>query len=241
MRVHAFALWVWEDRFTLRILSGKVYQTTQYIAPKKEAFRMKRFLALAVAAVVLSCFGIGFSPAFGDEPPETNDDSRLPDEFACQEFSESDIFSASPDDWNAVIVGQDSVRRVLVRLYGKILADSTTPEDIFAQVEGLDSPRIWIGDANGNPYKTDAPIDKYYVIIEGTAQSEDEAKNSYIDWIGYRTGSRTVIQDFSEDPVMIGDMPGGGRSDASGCDSAEGSSVIVLAVCCLFSIYKKYC
>jgi hypothetical protein len=199
---------------------------------------MKRLLAVVFGAVVLSCLGIGILSAFGGESFEPDDASRLPDASTDHEFPAPNLFSVDPDDWNIVIVGQDSVSSVLVRLYGKISADFTIPEEVFAQISGLDSPRTWIGDANGNPYKESAPFDEYYIIIEGTAQSEDEAKNSHIDWIGYRVDSRTIIQDFSENPVTIGAMPNAGRG-AGGCDSGVGSFALALTGCGLYAAYKK--
>jgi hypothetical protein len=139
--------------------------------------------------------------------------------------------SGGAEDWISVIVRQDSVQRVLIRLYGKIGTD-VAPTDVFADVTGIEAARVWIGDSNGNPDPEGAPAGSY-VIIEGTAPSEATAKEARVNRVWYNFGGVLLTQDFSDSPIVVGDMPSGdpawGRS-SGGCDSGFGGFALLSAL-----------
>jgi hypothetical protein len=77
------------------------------------------------------------------------------------------------------------------------------------------------------------------VIIEGIAPSESAAMDALVNWIGYRVGDMAVIQDFSNDPIIVKDMRGGAPSvgrASGGCDLGLGWAA---AVACLLAYLKK--
>ena len=176
---------------------------------------MKKLFAVLAFAAVLSCapaswaFDKGLFPL--DEPAMENE---YEPEMALSDMA----FSQNPSDWTAVIVKQDSGQRVLIRLYGKA-KDGVMPKDALAGVSGIDSPRTWIGNASGEGNSGDG-----YVIIEGTAASEDDARNARVNWIGYDENGRTLIQDFSGSPIMVNEMSGTVTAPAKsgGCDAGFG-------------------
>jgi hypothetical protein len=183
----------------------------------------KLFGVLAIAAV-LSCttgsLAFGEGSYLADEPGTTGDgfetEYALPDDI---------VFSQDPGEWTAVIVRQDYASRVFVRLYGKA-REGASPSDVFVGVSGIDSPRAWIGDANGGTADGAG-----YVIIEGTAPSEEAVQDARVDWIGYNDQGSTLIQVFQPDPIKVREMSSGiGTVDPSrgaGCDSGLGLTASV--------------
>jgi hypothetical protein len=187
---------------------------------------LKKLIGVLAAAAVLSCAvsGLAFGEvSFPADEPAAEDgyetEYASPDEFT---------FSQDPGDWTAVIVKQDYESRVFVRLYGKA-REGATPTGAFAGVSGIDSPRAWIGDANGG-----AEGEGGYVIIEGTAQSEEAARDARVNWVAYDDQGQTLIQVFHPDPVTVREMSGGAEDQpkGSGCDSGLGlaASVAVAAL-----------
>jgi hypothetical protein len=195
---------------------------------------LKKLFAVLAFAAVLSytasgcAFGEGLFPS--DEPEMENGYE------AEAALSESTAFSQNPDEWIAVIVKQDSGQRVLIRIYGKA-RDGASPSDAFAGVSGIDSPRAWIGDAGGNSN------DDGYVIIEGTAPSEADAKGARVNWIGYNENGRTFIQDFSGNPIMVNEISCEAAGTAKGgCDAGFGglfSSFAIASLAALSCAGKK--
>jgi hypothetical protein len=137
------------------------------------------------------------------------------------------VFSQDPEDWIAVIVKQDYARHVFVRLYGKA-KDGAAPSEAFAGVSGIDSPRAWIGDANGGIADGDG-YEGGYMIIEGTAPSEEAAQDARVNWVGYDDQGRTLIQVFQPNPITVREMSGGvaDSSKGGGCDSGFGLTASV--------------
>jgi hypothetical protein len=211
---------------------------------------MKRLFAIVTVAAVLFCAGVGAALAWRDdldgvtvsesETALSADDGRHDGVSATGDTQAPVAFSSEPDDWIAVIVRQDSVQSVLVRLYGKIITESA-PSAVFADVSGIDRARVWIGDSNGNPFGRGVSGEAY-VIIEGAAPSEAAAKEATINWIGYDSEGLALIQDFSDNPILVADMangePVGGKS-SGGCDANLGGFGAVAAFACFILARKK--
>jgi hypothetical protein len=211
---------------------------------------VKRLFAIVIVAAVLSCAGVGVALAWRDDLEETvvfesertlsADDGRYDGASATGGTQAPIVFSSESDDWIAVIVRQDSVQSVLVRLYGRIIAEFV-PSDVFADVSGIDGARVWIGDSNGNPLKRGVSGEAY-VIIEGAAPSEAAAKEATINWIGCDSGDLSLIQDFSDNPILVADMASGepiGGKSAGGCDASFGGFIPVAILACFILAREK--
>jgi hypothetical protein len=205
---------------------------------------VKKLFAIVVMALVASSALSGAALARYVSPADASGSDGLYTPFASEydedlSFPEAPqlppgVFSGDAGDWVAVIVRQDYVQSVLVRLYGRITGPA--PSDAYADVIGIDFARTWIGDSDGNPY-VDGDSGRGYVIIEGTASSEAAVKDARLNWIGYSADGRTFIQDFSACPVPVGEMRGGepAAKSSGGCDSALGGVSSLLAIACIFA------
>jgi hypothetical protein len=192
---------------------------------------LKKLFGVLTIAVMLSCAAVGW--AFG-EGLLPSDEPAMENEYEASEFlAESMVFSPDPGDWAAVIVKQDYSRSVFVRLYGKA-KDGAAPSEVFAGVSGIDSPRAWIGDANGS-----ADYEDGYLIIEGAAPSENDALNAHVNWVGYRDRGRTLVQVFTPNPIMVREMSGGVADSPrdGGCDAGFGGMPLSL----LFAAFAAVC
>jgi hypothetical protein len=196
---------------------------------------LKKLFAVLAFAAVLFCASAVW--AF-DEGLFSLDEPIMENEYEPEmALPEGMAFSQNPSDWTAVIVKQDSGQRVLIRLYGRA-RDGVMPKDALAGVSGIDSPRTWIGDAGGSSSGDG------YVIIEGTAASEEDARSARVNWIGYDENGRTLIQDFSGSPIMVNEMSGTVATSArsGGCDTGFGglfSSFAIASLAAMSCARKK--
>jgi hypothetical protein len=147
----------------------------------------------------------------------------MENEYEAEKLPQGNMaFSQDPKDWTAVIVKQDYSPSVFVRLYGRA-RNGAAPSEVFAGVSGIDSPRAWIGDANGSVADS-ADYEGGYLIIEGAAPSETAAGNARVNWVGYRDRGRTLVQVFEPDPITVREMSSGvaGSPKDGGCDAGFG-------------------
>ena len=141
------------------------------------------------------------------------------------EFTEGTAFPPEQSGWHSVTVDLGS--SVLVRIYGKILTE-TTPTDITVTMgETLSFVNAWIGDSKGNPVQADAL--ERYLVIEGTAANLTEANDTAIQALLYTLNGVRYAQ-FAKTPMRLAAASSSDNDSAGGCEAGFGLASLAFAL-----------
>jgi hypothetical protein len=126
-------------------------------------------------------------------------------------------FSEDPDDWSSLII--DLGNLVHVRIYGKVTSGAT-PVPIGVDTEGLRDVKAVIGDSRGYPVesRSQGEAGGRYLIIEGTAASEEDALAAVVKSVAYSLDGLEASQ-FTGSPIRVDSMA---RLDSSLPENASG-------------------